>query len=224
MLSVVDLPTRTEVAPDVFLDARLGLYHAGERWLAVADLHYGFERSLQVAGALLPTYGMDDIERRLLGLLADYAPAQLILAGDLVHTRATRAEVDALLARLSVAAPAGCEIIPLGGNHDRRAFADAPLPAFHLTERFCFHHGDAPAPVDRAAGRIVVEGHHHPAATLRDNAGLALKLPAFVQTPTRWILPAFSPWAAGGGGTARYGREARLWLCAPKRILPFPNR
>ena len=44
-----------------------------------------------------------------------------------------------------------------------------------------------------------------------------LATPALAQTPNRWILPAFSPWAAGGGG---WGRVARLWLCSPKRILP----
>lgn len=220
-------PARTEVAPGVFLDSRLALFHAGERWLAVADLHYGYELSLRAAGALLPTYGMDDIECRLLGLLADYRPARLLLLGDLVHNAVARAEADGLFARLRAAAP-DCELLPLLGNHDRRAFADAGLPTFYVTPGFLFHHGDAPPPADHVAGRIIVEGHHHPAGTLRDGAGLAIKLPALIQTGDdaplpRWTLPAFSPWAAGGGGTRKHGLGARVWLCSPRRVFRLPG-
>lgn len=221
-----------EVAPGVLLDSRLALFHTVERWLAVADLHYGYEVSLRAAGALLPTYGMDDIERRLHGLLADYRPARLLLLGDLVHGGAARAEADAFLARLrrrgaatTTEGGSGCEIHPLLGNHDRRAFAGAGLAEHFVTHGFFFHHGDRPVPAALANGRIVVEGHHHPAATLRDGAGLALKLPAFVQGGDggrRWTLPAFSPWAAGGsGGRCGRGAPVRRWLCAPRRIFPL---
>lgn len=221
---MVKLP-RVAVLPGVFLDPRLGLFHEGERWLAVADLHYGFEVSLRAAGALVPAYGMDDIEGRLRGLMADYAPTRLLLLGDLVHTGAARREADAFLDRLrETAGPAGCEVIPLLGNHDRRAFAGAGLTEQFATDRFFFHHGDLPAPAELVGERIVVEGHHHPAVTLRDGAGLALKLPAFVISADgrRWTLPAFSPWAAGGGGN-RFRAGARRWVCAPRRVLPWPG-
>ena len=215
-----------EVAPGVFLDPRLGLFHAGELWLAVADLHYGYEVSLRAAGALVPAYGMDDIEGRLRGLLADYQPTRLLLLGDLVHSGAARAEADSFLHRLRGTASAanGGEVIALLGNHDRRAFAGAGLGEHLATDGFFFHHGDLPAPADLVGNRIVVEGHHHPAATLRDGAGLALKLPAFVISPDgrRWTLPAFSPWAAGGSNS-RSGGRARRWLCAPRRVLPWPG-
>lgn len=222
-------PARAAVAPGVFLDPRLAVFHAGERWLAVADLHYGYEVSLRAAGALVPAYGMDDIEGRLRGLLADYRPERLLLLGDLVHSGAARVEAEAFLERLRAAAAtglAGGEVIALLGNHDRRAFAGAGLGEHFATDGFFFHHGDRPAPADLVAGRIVVEGHHHPAATLRDGAGLALKLPAFIirADGRRWTLPAFSPWAAGGGGGGnRYGAGARRWLCAPRRVLPWPG-
>lgn len=217
--------SRVAVAPGVFLDPRLGLFHEGESWLAVADLHYGYEVSLRAAGALVPAYGMDDIEGRLRGLLADYRPERLLLLGDLVHDGAARAEADAFLDRLrGTAGPAGCEVIALLGNHDRRAFAGSGLGEQFVTGGYYFHHGDRPAPAELVGDRVVVEGHHHPAATLRDGAGLALKLPAFIISADgrRWTLPAFSPWAAGGGGS-RYGAGARRWLCAPRRVLPWPG-
>jgi metallophosphoesterase superfamily enzyme len=107
----------------------------------------------------------------------------------------------------------------VAGNHDRRAFTAGELHGKFETERFCFHHGDGIGPSDgERGGRIEVIGHYHPAATLQDGAGFVLKLPAFVQTDGRWILPAFSPWAAGGAWPP--GNHTRTWLCSPKRILP----
>ena len=52
-------------------------------------------------------------------------------------------------------------------------------------------------------------------------AGLRLKLPAFVQQGSCWILPAFSPWAAGAAWNA--DTQSQIWLCAPKRILRLPQ-
>ena len=200
------------------LDARLARYHRGERWLAVADVHFGYELSQRAAGGLFPLWGMDSVEARLRALLEDYRPGRLIVAGDFVHDRTARVPALALLERLRTAG-GGCEVVLVAGNHDRPAFTAEETRRFLVTDRFCFHHGDGPPPAEEArGGRIEIIGHHHPAGTLRDGAGLALKLPAFVQTARRWILPAFSPWAAGGGG--RFGRDARRWLCSPKRILP----
>src|SRR6266705_3918804 len=81
-------PGRAEVAKHILLDGRLALFHARHRWLAVADLHFGYELSQRAAGNLFPLWGMQSIEERLLDLLGDYAPEHLILLGDLVHNRA----------------------------------------------------------------------------------------------------------------------------------------
>ena len=206
-------PTRVLVDADTVLDARLALYHRAERWLAVADVHFGYELSQRAAGALFPLWGMDSVEARLLALIEDYRPERLVIAGDFVHDRTAREAARDLLRRLRVR----CEVVLVAGNHDRRAFADDEMRADWTTDGFCFHHGDnAPPPVTN--GQRLVIGHHHPAGMLRDGAGVSIKLPAFVQTESRWVLPAFSPWAAGGSG--RFERSARLWLCSPKRILP----
>ncbi len=205
--------SRVEIGGECVLDGRLALYHRSERWLAVADVHFGYELSQRAAGALFPCWGMDEVEERLGELLADYRPERLIIVGDFVHDRAARVPALALLARLE---GLGCAVVLIGGNHDRRAFAADELRASHATERFFFHHGDAPAP-DDLGERTAIIGHHHPAGMLRDGAGLELKLPAFVQNGREWILPAFSPWAAGG--CRCFGPEARLWLCSPGRIL-----
>ena len=206
-------PTRVLVDADTILDARLALFHRSERWLAVADVHFGYELSQRAAGALFPWWGMDSVAARLLALLTDYQPERLVIVGDFVHDRTARPAALCLLASLREHA----EVVLVAGNHDRRTFSGSELMTCWTTERFCFHHGDSASPAE-AGGRREIIGHHHPAGVLSDGAGLALKLPAFVATAGPWVLPAFSPWAAGGGGG--FGRGARRWLCSPKRILP----
>ena len=202
------------VAPGVLLDGRLALYHQQQRWLAVADLHFGYELSQRAAGRLVPMWGMTTVEERLKELLADYRPSHLVIVGDLVHDRAAAGEAATLLERLS----AFCELIVLAGNHDRQLKGTIPLLDSWQSDGFRFHHGHCPAD---ASDGIQIIGHHHPSGTVRDGAGLRLKLRAFVQQGNCWILPAFSPWAAGTPWQP--DSESRMWLCTPKRILRLPR-
>ena len=203
-------PYQAPVAPHVVLDGRLALFHRKQRWLAVADLHFGYEVSQRAAGRLMPMWGMATVEERLGALLADYKPRQLVIAGDLVHDRAAAREARELIGRLS----AVCEVIILSGNHDRQLGRVIELRESWETDGFHFHHGHCATDAGKA---VQIIGHHHPAATVADGAGLRLKLPAFVQDGSCWILPAFSPWAAGARWEANAG--SRIWLCTPQRVL-----
>ena len=202
------------VAEDVLLDGRLALFHERQSWLAVADLHFGYELSQRAAGRLMPLWGMTSVEERLQELIAEYHPHQLVIVGDLVHNRAAATEARAFLERLS----AQCEPIVLAGNHDRELAGVVELRDSWRSEGFYFHHGHCAAEVTDA---IQIIGHHHPAGSITDGAGLRLKLPAFVQQSRCWILPAFSPWAAGASWDA--DAESQMWLCTPKRILRVPR-
>jgi hypothetical protein len=196
------------------LDGRLALFHQAQRWLAVADLHFGYELSQRAAGRLVPMWGMRSLEERLRELLADYEPARLVIVGDVVHDRTAAAQAARLVERLSEL----CELVVLGGNHDRRLGGALPLRDSWSDGGFYFHHGHCAA---AAGDNIQIIGHHHPAATIRDGAGLRLKLPASVQQGNCWILPAFSPWASGTAWEP--DAESRLWVCTPKRILELPR-
>jgi DNA ligase-associated metallophosphoesterase len=201
---------QARIAENVVLDGRLALFHEREKWLAIADLHFGFELSQRVAGRLVPFWGMESSKTRLLQLLADYRPQRLIIVGDLVHDEAAAEPLCELLAH----AAEQCEVIAIAGNHDRKLPRVIVLQDSFATGRFKFHHGDCQ---HDQKDRIEVIGHFHPAASLRDGAGLHLKFPAFVQGPTCWILPAFSPWAAGTPWEA--DGKSRIWICTPQRVL-----
>lgn len=198
------------VAENVLLDGRLALFHERQRWLAVADLHFGYELSQRAAGNLFPLWGMQSIEARLEELLHDYNPRRLIILGDLVHDGTAQREAAGLIKRLR----ARCKIVLIAGNHDRHLANVVELVDSWETKRFYFHHGHCHRP-----DRMQIIGHYHPAGTVRDGAGLRLKLPAFVQQADCWIMPAFSPWASG----TRWidNGKSHVWLCSPKRILAW---
>jgi DNA ligase-associated metallophosphoesterase len=192
------------------LDGRLALFHKRQRWLAVADLHFGYELSQRAAGNLFPLWGMQTIEERLAELLADYEPRRLIILGDLVHDRAAVSEASALVERLRKQ----CEVLLISGNHDRGLSDAIDFADSWRSNGFYFHHGHCAV---KRTDCVQIIGHHHPAGTVRDGAGLHLKLPAFVQQKKCWIMPAFSPWA--GGARWSDNGESRVWLCSPTRIL-----
>ena len=202
--------SQVAVGKDVLLDGRLALFHKRERWLAVTDLHFGYELSQRAAGNLFPLWGMQTIENRLEELLRDYNPTRLIILGDLVHDRAAAREVARLIKQLSKY----CTILLIAGNHDHEVGDVVDRVDSWKTKRFHFHHGHRA--IDRS-DRVQIIGHYHPAGTITDGAGLRLKLPAFVQEENRWMLPAFSPWSSGTDFSP--DQRSRIWLCSPQRIF-----
>ncbi|HEY2103550.1 MAG TPA: metallophosphoesterase [Chthoniobacterales bacterium] len=202
--------TQVFVAENVLLDARLALFHKEQKWLAIADLHFGFELSQRLAGTMVPWWGMESTSARLLRLLRAYQPQRLIIVGDLVHDRAGAGPARKLLA----AAREYCDVIAIAGNHDRELRKTIEFVDAFSTNGFEFHHGDCRR---KDSDAIEVIGHLHPASTLRDGAGLHLKFPAFVQKSHCWILPAFSPWASGVESIPDC--QTRIWLCTPERIM-----
>lgn len=205
--------SQVTVADDILLDGRLALFHKTERWLAVADLHFGYELSQRAAGRLMPMWGMTSLEERLIELLEHYQPRHLVFLGDLVHDKTSAVEARSLIERLAQRT----EPVLIAGNHDRQLVGTIAMLDSWQSGGFQFHHGHCPAEFLKG---IQIIGHHHPAGSITDGAGLRLKLPAFVQQGSCWIMPAFSPWA---GGTAwRSDAESRVWLCTPTRILPAP--
>src|SRR3954469_23943186 len=103
------------IGKNVLLDGRLALFHRRDQWLAVADLHFGFELSQRAAGNLFPLWGMQTIQNRIAELLRDYRPRQLILLGDLIHDRAAAIAFSEWIGELRERT----EVILIAGNHDR---------------------------------------------------------------------------------------------------------
>src|SRR4051812_34857337 len=154
-------PHQALVADEILLDGRLALFHRTEHWLAVADLHFGYELSQRAAGALVPLWGMATISERLTELVDEYEPRRLVILGDLVHDKtAARAAADLLRGFAE-----RCEVVAVAGNHDRQLRGQVEMLDSFQTDRFHFHHGHC---ATDAPGRIQIIGHHHPAAVITD--------------------------------------------------------
>lgn len=205
---------RAEVLPGLWLDSRLALWIPAERLLVVADLHWGYAASHRARGHLLPIWGDDEIEARLRALVADYAPAEMLWLGDIVHAAEGSARAERFIQTCSVT------ITLLAGNHDRR-WRRATAPCLQRGQLF-FHHGDRACTVP--AGTLEIIGHHHPAVDWGDLAGSRVKLPALIASPSRLVLPAFSPWAAGTAWNDQLAAADTLWVIAPNRVFPFSRR
>lgn len=234
---------RTEISPGVWLDSRRAIFIDELKLLVVSDVHWGYVDSHRAQGNLLPHWGDSEIERDLNALLADYQPAEFLWLGDSLHTMKGRFAAERFLESCAVPVT----IIP--GNHDARWKAsfgnqvvvrgryvfhhgDKPLELLSAavgaaTATGAVAHAtgkagdadDVDGTPNQASASIEVIGHHHPAFTWWDGAGGRLKIPAMVCGETRWILPAFSPWAAGTPWNAELTANEKLWVIAPKRIF-----
>ena len=180
-----------------------------ERWLAVADLHFGYELSQRAAVGWSRCGGWQSITDRLLQLVADYQPEQLD------HSRRSRARSDRgdRSAQASRKDP-GALRTDRGGGQSRStaARADSNYSSRGRPSEFYFHHGHCAAgPTDRSrSSGIIIRRERH------GWSGLRLKCPAFVQQSRCWIMPAFSPWASGTHWAERCG-EPRLAVHAEQR-------
>ncbi|MFQ3578193.1 MAG: metallophosphoesterase [Verrucomicrobiia bacterium] len=195
-------------------DGLHALVEPQEGWMAISDLHYGYEISQHANGALYPAWGMSEIEARLLQLFERHQPRTLILVGDIVHNTASLDEARALLQRLR---RSSLHVIAIAGNHDRHVERSLGLEPFALVRGTLFHHGHLEGPEWK--GRSVV-GHWHPALALRSGNGPTIRLPAFVRSGRQWILPAFSPWT---NGTPWLHEVDESYVCTNAQTLPLPT-
>ena len=204
----------TEIQPGLWLDSRRAVYFETLGLLAVADLHWGYAASHQAAGNLLPSWGDEEIERRLISLIADYQPTEMIWVGDSLHDLNGRRPAEAFLQACAL------PVILLPGNHDRKW--NVAKERSLSRGNFFFHHGDTVLiPPDQS---VEVIGHFHPAFSWYDGAGGRMKLPGLVRGPRKIILPAFSPWAAGTPWNSSLADDEELWVISPTRMFPVTTK
>jgi metallophosphoesterase superfamily enzyme len=197
----------------VWLDSRRAVWLERARLLVVADLHWGYALSHRARGNLLPLWGDTELAASLNGLVRDYAPAEMIWLGDVVHAAEGAASAQAYLSSATV------PVTVLAGNHDRRWRGAGERTAQRGT--YFFHHGDGAPAIPE--GCIEIIGHHHPAAAWWDGAGGSVKMPALVAEPRRLVLPAFSPWAAGTDCRALETERSTVWAITARRIFSMPK-
>ncbi len=182
-----------------------------ERYLVVADLHFGIEADLAAHGLHFRSRSKARVER-LLSIVDRTDPDGLVLLGDVKHsipsiTRQEYFELPRILGTLRDRVP--LRVFP--GNHD------IGIERYLRPGEICAREGDVidgvgylhghTCPSPALAGHLMIVGHHHPLLSLRDEVGCALQSPAYLKAGVN----------AGALGLQEAGEKER-----PARALFMP--
>lgn len=193
--------------------AQRAVWDPARRTLLVADLHLGKAETFQAHGIALPSDGDLDTLNALIELAAQWPCQQVIVLGDLVHSRLgltpqLRQKLEALPELL------GCPLRLIGGNHDRGSWIAGlqQEPPQTLGPWWLSHDPDP------RAGLLNLCGHLHPVALVgRGNDRLRLPCFSLDGQQQRLALPAFG--RLTGGHPAAQGE--RLWLVAGGELVDW---
>ncbi len=189
------------------------LYWPARGALLIADLHLGKGDIFRDAGLAVPSGGTQHDLQRLERLLVAHTPQSLYVLGDMLHgdDRGAQWREHWQSWRETHAA---LRIVAIAGNHDRRlstAGLDLELAGTQLAiGTLLLSHEPMPA-------NGVICGHLHPVVRLPRVPG---RQPAFVQSPTQLILPAFSRFTGGHEWAAK--PDQRLFVCTGDQVIALP--
>ena len=205
-------PFRWQGEPLLLLGER-AVWDPQRRTLLVADLHLGKAETFQAHGIPLPSDGDATTLNALLALAHRWQPAQVLVLGDLIHSRlGLTGELRAKLAALPELM--GCALRLVGGNHDHGSWIDglSQEPSQPLGPWWLSH---TPEP---RSGHLNLCGHLHPVAVVGRGAD-RLRLPCFsyCRNSERLALPAFGRLTGGHPCSQR----ERIWLVADGAVVDW---
>jgi uncharacterized protein len=153
----------------------LALFLKKRKILVLADLHIGYEESLNKQGVLLPRFQFEDLVKRLEKILKKTNPKLIIINGDLKHEFGQISETEwrqtlkilDLLTKKS-------QVILIKGNHDKILGPIAEkrnlnIEDYYKVDTIYFCHGNTiPENQDFKKAKIIIIGHEHPAVSIRE--------------------------------------------------------
>jgi len=211
------------VSQDIALSSFGCAFHAPTGALLLADLHIGYEATLESEGFSMPRVQTVEMISRLHKAIDCFDPSVVIVVGDLKHNfdRNLAAEwngverfVDEISGRLRLSI--------LKGNHDNflatiLSKRGIPLQKELVLGELTVAHGHE---TRSARGGGMILAHEHPALRIRESTGASVKVPCFLYDAetNRLILPAFSPLALGSDVIATLDSERMIPLLAETGI------
>lgn len=161
-----------------------------EEALLIADVHLGKVAHFRKAGIAVPNAAGNENWDKLLSLLLEFQPKEVIFLGDLFHSEYNEVWMDLtqLIAQFS-----SSKFILVKGNHDildETHYQQANLEVVDEIKRRGFlltHH-----PIEESTDDLYnFAGHLHPSVRLQGRGRQRMKLPCFYFGKTQCILPAF---------------------------------
>ncbi|HVX48525.1 MAG TPA: ligase-associated DNA damage response endonuclease PdeM [Chitinophagaceae bacterium] len=166
----------------------------------LSDLHLGKTGHFRKEGVPVPQAVYKDDLHRLFHIIQHYKPEQVIIAGDMFHSRMNR-EVDLFTRwRRDIAQ---LHILLVRGNHDilhdehYREAGIALAEGSVTIDGFCFVHdindiSNAGEPAANNHQPYYFSGHVHPGIVLKSGSRQSVCLPCYYFGNTYAVLPAFS--------------------------------
>jgi len=168
-----------------------------KRVLVVADLHLGIESDLARHGLHFRSRSQERLER-LEACITDASPDLLLILGDLKHgvpltSRQEFREIPGIIERLR--SHVAVQIVP--GNHDagiEKFFEPGEILPKEgaVVDGTGYVHGHM-YPDPSLAGLLIIAGHHHPLASIKDEVGCAMRSPVYLFSPVDEQCLGFPP-------------------------------
>lgn len=166
-----------------------------EKALIVSDLHFGKTGHFRKHGIPVPQTVYKNDLQRLVNQIQYFQPKQLIVVGDLFHSRENK-ELE-LFKRWRHDFPE-LPIRLVRGNHDilheqwyREAAIDVIEDSLCLNTHFHFIHDLLPDQMNNSRKQFYFSGHLHPGIRVNGLGKQSLSFPCFYFTNTFCVLPAF---------------------------------
>jgi putative SbcD/Mre11-related phosphoesterase len=172
--------------------AERGLFFPRDRILAVSDLHLGYEFELFHDGGMRIPSQTGPIKERLLALIEQLNPREIIVVGDFKHNIPYVGEWEyEELERFAM--DLGVDMTIIKGNHDvgLTSIVHSPNVKFgsvrgEVRGNVGFFHGHTWPSGELFECRYLVIGHSHPAVVLKDSLGVQSRLACFIQARPIW--------------------------------------
>ena len=166
-----------------------------KKLLVLSDLHWGKTGHFRKNGIAVPTEIAREDLHRLTQQITHFNPEQVIIVGDMFHSRANR-ELDQWLRWRNDFSSLAFTLIK--GNHDILAsdwYKEARIQVFNnqwLHPPFTFVHDAADVVSAGVEENITISGHLHPGVAVTGKGKQSLRFPCFYFARPHFYLPAFS--------------------------------
>ena len=212
-----------------FAGQAMELHHSGAMYwhqqdmLVVGDLHLEKASSYHQSGQFLPPYDTSETLRSLALTITLFAPARLMLLGDVFHDggaweRMTISDRDWLLNMLD-----GIDTVWVEGNHDEHF-----VPPGNICRQSCEVGGITFRHAMDTTGKVPeISAHYHPVALIR-HRGMRVRRACFVCTPQRLLMPAFGA-LTGGLDVSHallaplHGLDTQVYLLGKNAVFAAPK-
>ena len=197
------------------------IYWEEEQTLIVSDLHFGKTGHFRKAGIAVPPSVYKEDLQRLISQLQHFHPKQLLVVGDMFHSRDNK-ELDFFKKWRNDFSHLPIQLIK--GNHDilqENWYKEAGLIISNEAlkiKKFSFVHDIQGVTISQSLiPNYTFSGHIHPGVRISGAGKQSLCFPCFYFTPSFCVLPAFSRFT--GLATISHEKEDAVFAIVNKSII-----